>query len=397
MLKGKKILIGITGSIAAYKTLYLIRLFMKAGAHVRVVITPAAKEFVPILTLSVLSKNKVLCDLADEDTWANHVALGRWADVMLIAPLSCNTLAKMANGHCDNLLLAVYLSATCPVVVAPAMDEDMWHHTATKQNIAKLSSYNNLVIGVGDGELASGLIGEGRMAEPEAIIIYVEEHIFRQKTLAGKLVLLTAGPTQEAIDPVRYISNHSSGKMGMAIAEEIYMRGANVHLILGPVTITPRYKGISVHQVTTAAQMYDQAVTFSSNAAIAILTAAVADYTPTVSAAHKIKKSHDSFLLNVQKTKDILMHIGHNKKAGQIVVGFALETENGKENALYKLEGKNADIIVLNTLTAQNEAFGSDTNKVTIFDNTGFEKQYESKTKDLVARDIVDFILTKLP
>src|SRR6478672_510972 len=257
MLKGKKILVGITGSIAAYKAIYLVRLLVKSGAEVKVVITPSAKDFVSTLTLATLSKNPVLVDLYDEQSWSNHVMIGRWADVMLIAPLSCNTLAKMAHGLCDNLLLAVYLSATCPIVAAPAMDEDMWHHAATIQNLAKIESFGNKIIPVGRGELASGLSGDGRMAEPEAIVQFLEDNILSKKSLRGKKAFVSAGPTYEPIDPVRFIGNHSSGKMGIAIAEELAGRGAEVHLVLGPSAVKTSLPGIYVHKVQTAGQMYD--------------------------------------------------------------------------------------------------------------------------------------------
>ena len=314
MLKGKKIIVGVTGSIAAYKSILLVRLLVKAGAEVRVIMTPSAKDFVTPLTLSTLSKNKVLIDLFDEDSWANHVMLGRWADVMVIVPLSCNTLAKMANGFCDNLLLAVYLSATCPVVVAPAMDEDMWKHPSAKNNIDKILSFGNKLIPVESGELASGLIGEGRMAEPEAIINYLDTNFFLPKDLAGKKALVTAGPTYEAIDPVRFIGNHSSGKMGIAIAKELYNRGADVTLVLGPSSQLISDNGIKVKRVKSAEDMYNACLEIFPATDIAVMSAAVADYTPVTVNDEKIKKKSDSWGLEFKKTKDILKSLGGQKK-----------------------------------------------------------------------------------
>lgn len=395
MLKGKKILLGITGSIAAYKSVFLIRLLVSAGAEVRVIMTPAAKDFISPLTVATLSKNKVLSQLADEDTWANHVMLGRWADVMLIAPLSCNTLAKMANGICDNLLLAAYLSATCPVAVAPAMDEDMWRHSTTKKNILTLEEIGNLVISVGKGELASGLYGEGRMAEPDDIITFLEEKFFRSNILEGKQALVTAGPTYESIDPVRFIGNHSSGKMGIAIADALYENGADVHLVCGPVKNNVKYKGIQVTLVTSAEEMFNTCISLFPSSDITVMAAAVADYTPKIVAEKKIKKNEEVFQLELTKTKDILQNLGTIKSENQILVGFALETDNEKENALKKLTAKNADLIVLNSLRDQDAGFGKNTNKVTIFDkNRTYE--YEAKSKTLVANDIVDLIIKKI-
>ncbi|MCX6210029.1 MAG: bifunctional phosphopantothenoylcysteine decarboxylase/phosphopantothenate--cysteine ligase CoaBC, partial [Bacteroidetes bacterium] len=280
MLQGKKILIGISASIAAYKTILLVRLLVKAGAEVKVVMTPASKEFVSPLVLSTLSKNDVLVDLENNNSWANHVALGRWADIMLIAPLSCNTLAKMANGQCDNLLLAVYLSATCPVCVAPAMDEDMWHHLSTKRNLSLLESYDNKIINTEKGELASGLFGEGRMAEPETIVNFIIENYCRKDILKGKNVVITAGPTYEAIDPVRFIGNHSSGKMGFEIAEVFYLNGANVTLVSGPTHCKTDYRGITIIKVVTSDEMFTAVTSIIDNQDIAVLCAAVADYKP---------------------------------------------------------------------------------------------------------------------
>jgi phosphopantothenoylcysteine decarboxylase/phosphopantothenate--cysteine ligase len=396
MLAGKKILIGISGSIAAYKTILLVRLLVKAGAEVKVVQTEASKDFVSPLVLATLSKNKVLHDLATNDEWANHVALGRWADVFIVAPLSCNTLAKMANGLCDNLLMATYLSATCPVVVAPAMDEDMWHHGSTKRNLSLLESYGNTIIKVNAGELASGLIGEGRMAEPEEIVTFLIEHFFRSNTLKGKKALVTAGPTYEPIDPVRFIGNHSSGKMGFAIAEELYIQGADVTLITGPTHETLAYKGITRKNVKSAQDMYNACHEQFAASDIAVMSAAVADYTPETIATEKVKKKEDSWALSLTKTKDILFSLGQIKQPHQFIAGFALETNNEKENALGKLRNKNADCIVLNSLNDNSAAFGFDTNKITILHKSGEEINFELKSKKEVAKDIVSFIISKI-
>ncbi|BFG69241.1 bifunctional phosphopantothenoylcysteine decarboxylase/phosphopantothenate--cysteine ligase CoaBC [Sediminibacterium sp. KACHI17] len=396
MLKGKKILVGITGSIAAYKTITLVRLLIKAGAEVKVVMTNAAKEFASPVVLSTLSKNKVTYDLVEGDDWSNHVMLGRWADVFVIAPLSCNTMAKMANGLCDNVLLAVYLSATCPVVIAPAMDEDMWHHPSTQRNLEQLVKDGNHLIKVGNGELASGLFGEGRMAEPEEICQYLIEHFFRSSELKGKKAIVTAGPTYEAIDPVRFIGNHSSGKMGFAIAEELYLRGADVVLITGPTHQKTNYNGIQVRAVVSGDQMYDIATREFNDADIAVMSAAVADYKPISAATDKIKKKLDEWEITLIKNKDILLQLGKDKKKGQFLVGFALETNNEKENALIKLQSKNADAIVLNSLNDKDAGFSIDTNAVTIFHSNGAEVTTGVKSKKEVATDIVSFIIKHL-
>ncbi|MBN8851155.1 MAG: bifunctional phosphopantothenoylcysteine decarboxylase/phosphopantothenate--cysteine ligase CoaBC [Sphingobacteriales bacterium] len=414
MLKGKKILLGVTGSIAAYKSLLLIRLLVKEGAEVKVVMTPAAKDFVTPLSLATLAKHPVLLDLFEGDTWANHVELGRWADLMLIAPLSCNTLAKMAQGLCDNLLMATYLSAVCPVVVAPAMDEDMWKHPSTKANLERVQGYGNHVMPVEKGELASGLFGDGRMAEPEAILAYVRELLpqsvsksltedgaqewtssGKKQDLAGKKALVTAGPTYEAIDPVRFIGNHSSGKMGLAIARELADRGALVDLVLGPTSLYADHPGIAVHRVTSAEEMYNACVSIFPGVNIAIMSAAVADFRPVAPAEEKIKKKDDILILELTKTKDILQALGQQKN-GQILVGFALETTGERAYALDKLHKKNADLIVLNSLNDAGAGFGYDTNKVTIFDRSGGETVYAQKTKQQVAADIVDKVVNML-
>jgi len=396
MLKGKKILVGITGSIAAYKSILLVRQLVKAGAEVKVIMTPASKDFVPSLTLATLSRNPVLTDLFEGDAWSNHVMLGRWADIMVIAPLSCNTLAKMANGQCDNLLLAVYLSATCPVVVAPAMDEDMWKHPTTKQNLEKLISVGNRVIPVDSGDLASGLVGEGRMAEPDAIAKWLDVFFSTREQLKGKKALVTAGPTHEPIDPVRFVGNRSSGKMGVAIANELSHRGAEVTLILGPTETKFELNGIHLKKVETAAEMYEAATAQFASTDIAVMAAAVADYSPVEKAPQKIKKGEGEWGLQLSKTADILKKLGEMKKGRQVLVGFALETNNEKENALDKLKRKNADLIVLNSMNDNGAGFGIDTNKVTILSKSGQEWPFGVKSKQEVARDIVDTIISEM-
>ena len=391
-LTNKKILLGVSGSIAAYKATFLVRLLIKQGAQVKVIMTNAAKDFVTPLSLSTLSKNDVLSDIATDDSWANHVALGRWADVMLIAPLSCNTLAKMATGLCDNLLMAVYLSATCPVIVAPAMDEDMWHHPTTKNNLQKLEVYHNKIIPVENGELASGLIGEGRMAEPEIIVKYLEDFFISKDELKGKKILVTAGPTYEAIDPVRFIGNHSSGKMGIALAEELTKRGGDVTLVIGP-SSEKISSTIKVEKVTSAAEMYEACMVIFEKVDIAIMSAAVADYTPVAIANEKIKKKEEVFTIELTKTKDILKSLGEVKRKNQFLVGFALESTNEKAYALGKLKAKNADMMVLNSLKDKGAGFGINTNKITIFDKAENEYHFETKSKVNVATDIVNTII----
>lgn len=392
MLKNKKILIGVTGSIAAYKIPLLIRQLVKAGAEVKLIMTPASKEFVSPLVLSTLSKNAVMTDLAQQDSWANHVMLGRWADIFLMAPLSCNTLAKMAHGLCDNLLTAVYLSATCPVVVAPAMDEDMWHHPSTINNLQTIRQFGNQVIPVESGELASGLVGEGRMAEPETITKWLEGFFLAGKELAGMKALVTAGPTYEAIDPVRFIGNHSSGKMGIAIAEELAARGAAVTLVLGPSSLAPG-GDIKTIRVRSAAEMLDACIAAFEATDITVMSAAVADYTPVTRAPEKIKKVTDTFSVDLKKTTDILKQLGALKKDHQLLIGFALETNNEKASALKKLSEKNADMIVLNSLKDPGAGFGYDSNKITIFDQQGGERVFDTKSKREVATDIVNSII----
>jgi phosphopantothenoylcysteine decarboxylase/phosphopantothenate--cysteine ligase len=396
MLAGKKILVSVTGSIAAYKAVLLVRLLVKEAAEVKVVMTNAATEFVAPLTFSTLSKNEVIVDLTNGSSWANHVMLGRWADVMIIAPLSCNTLAKMAHGFCDNLLTAVYLSATCPVMVAPAMDEDMWKHPSTKKNLATITSFGNSIIPVNNGELASGLFGEGRMAEPETILHHLQQHFSNSNELKGLTAIVTAGPTYEAIDPVRFVGNHSSGKMGFAIAEALYQKGASVHLITGPTHEKNRYSEIKLTQVVSAEEMYEAATKAFPYAAIAVMAAAVADYKPVTVATQKIKKSEADLSIKLEQTKDILKTLGEMKQPHQLLVGFALETNNEEENALKKLHQKNADLIVLNSLQDAAAGFGKDTNKVTIFDKAGNRLVFDAKSKSAVALDIVQTIIQQL-
>jgi phosphopantothenoylcysteine decarboxylase / phosphopantothenate---cysteine ligase len=395
MLAGKKILLAVTGSIAAYKAPLIVRALLKQGAEVKVIMTPAAKDFVSSLTLSTLSKNPVLTDLFDEETWANHVMLGRWADLMLVAPLSCNSLSKMATGLCDNLFMATYLSATCPVMVAPAMDEDMWHHPTTKTNLAILRENGCHTLPVAFGELASGLTGDGRMAEPEEIIRCIISFFQKKDQLKGKKVLVTAGPTYEPIDPVRYIGNHSSGKMGYALAGELASRGATVTLVSGPVTIQPDSGCGTIKKVKTAEEMY-QACMLESDYDIAIMAAAVADFSVTAVADQKIKKENGALTIELKKTKDILAEFGKIKKQGQVLVGFALETQDEKVNALKKLNDKNADMIVLNSLNDEGAGFGHDTNKVRLYLKNGIDKEFELKSKKLLAIDIVDSIIELL-
>ncbi len=392
MLHNKKIVLGVSASIAAYKAPELVRQLIKAGAQVQVILTPAAAQLVSPLALATVSKHPVKYTIADADAWNNHVALSHWADVLLIAPASCNTIAKMCHGLCDNLLLAVYLSAKCTIMVAPAMDDDMYHHASTQHNINTLKTYGHYIIPTEYGELASGLVGQGRMAMPEHIVTHVHNYFALLQDLAGKHILITAGPTYEALDPVRYIGNHSSGKMGVALAQQATQRGAKVTLILGPTQVVHNLTGIHVVHVQSAAQMYDAAVQAFAHAHIAILSAAVADYTPVQVASEKIKKNDDTFSLALTKTKDILKELGHTKKAGQIVVGFALETNNEKAYALKKLVDKKADYIVLNSLNDAGAAFGTDTNKVTIYDTYHNVHNYELKHKNDVANDILNVI-----
>jgi phosphopantothenoylcysteine decarboxylase/phosphopantothenate--cysteine ligase len=395
MLKGKKIILGVCGSIAAYKTASLVRLLVKAEADVQVVMTPDATQFITPLTLSTLSKKPVLVKYFEADTgsWNNHVELGLWADLFIIAPASANTLAKMANGQCDNLLLATYLSAKCPVYFAPAMDLDMWRHPATLNNVNKLQSYGNLMIQPGTGELASGLHGEGRMAEPEDIIDYITLQTQQYLPLSGKKVLITAGPTYEAIDPVRFIGNHSSGKMGFAIADEMAKQGATVTLVTGPTAQTSKQYNIIRIDTVSAADMLDACTRNFETADIFIMSAAVADYTPVNVSTQKIKKHTNSFSIELKKTTDILKVLGQHKRTGQILVGFALETQNEEQNAIEKLQKKNLDLIVLNSLNDKGAGFQVDTNKVTIIDRELQKTSFDTKSKEQVAADICQKVI----
>jgi len=390
MLEGKKILLGVCGSIAAYKSATLVRLLVKAGAEVRVVMTPDATNFITPLTLATLSKNPVGFEdfKADTGEWNNHVELGLWGDLMLIAPASANTMAKMAGGLVDNLLTAVYLSAKCPVYFAPAMDLDMWKHDATQHNITTLRSFGNILIAPGSGELASGLVGEGRMAEPEEIAEFLSADIKHKSPLAGRKILVTAGPTYEAIDPVRFIGNHSSGKMGFALADELATLGAEVTLIAGPTAQKSRQRSVNRIDITSAAHMLEQCLLYYAKADACVMCAAVADYTPLNVSPQKIKKQEAEISIELKKTTDILKTLGELKREGQVLVGFALETENEVENAIGKLNRKNLDLIVLNSLNDAGAGFKNDTNKVTIIDRDLNKVSSELKSKTEIARDI---------
>ncbi|SNR15538.1 bifunctional phosphopantothenoylcysteine decarboxylase/phosphopantothenate--cysteine ligase CoaBC [Tenacibaculum jejuense] len=399
ILQGKKVLLGITAGIAAYKTASLVRLFIKSGAEVKVVMTPASKDFITPLTLSTLSKNPVhstFYDKEDEnELWNNHVDLGLWADIMVIAPATANTLSKMTNGSCDNLLLATYLSAKCPVYFAPAMDLDMYKHPSTKSSLENLQRFGNIMIPATSGELASGLVGEGRMAEPEDIVSFIEDDILAKLPLKGKKLLLTAGPTYEAIDPVRFIGNHSSGKMGFAIAKTAANLGAEVYLVSGPSHQIIKHSLVHRIDVTSAQDMYDACHKYFANVDIAILSAAVADYRPKNVATQKIKKKDASLIIELEPTKDILKSLGEIKK-NQLLVGFALETNDEVSNAQKKIEKKNLDLIVLNSLRDKGAGFARDTNKITIIDSDFKEKSFPLKSKKEVAKDIIDEIIQKL-
>lgn len=393
-LQGKKILLCISGGIAAYKTNYLIRDFIKKGAEVQVLTTPSAENFVSKLTLSTLSKNPVYSDFYSENgTWNNHVEFAIWADLILIAPCTANTLAKMIHGICDNLVIATYMSAKCPVFIAPAMDLDMYLHPSTKQNLELAEDFGHFIIPAETGELASGLVGQGRMAEPETVLQKIEEFFNSGKNpqhLNGKTVLITAGPTHEAIDPVRFIGNHSSGKMGFSIAEEAAKRGAKVILISGPSSQKIHHQNIEIHRVTSAKEMYNEVFKYYENADIAIASAAIADYAPKEIAKEKIKKNEDSITLQLVKNPDILKTMGE-KKTKQILVGFALETQNEEENAKGKLAKKNLDMIVLNSLRDEGAGFKNDTNKIKILTKTELE-EFNLKSKNEVAKDILNFL-----
>jgi phosphopantothenoylcysteine decarboxylase/phosphopantothenate--cysteine ligase len=397
VLNGKKILLGVSGGIAAYKTASLVRLFIKAGAHVQVIMTPASKDFVTPLTLSTLSKNPVHSSFFNQDdedaVWNNHVELALWADFILIAPATANTLSKMATGNCDNLLIATYLSAKCPVYFAPAMDLDMYKHPSTLSSFNALKQFGNIMIPAERGELASGLSGEGRMAEPENIIAFLEADLESKLPLKGKKILITAGPTYEAIDPVRFIGNHSSGKMGFDIANAAANLGAQVILVSGPTHYKAKNTSIEVINVVSAQEMYDACHLYYKDVDVAIAAAAVADYKPKFVATQKIKKAADDFTIELEKTKDILLSLGASKK-NQFLIGFALETENEIENAKLKIQKKNLDLIVLNSLQDEGAGFKKATNKVTFIDKDFKIEPMELKSKESVAVDILDKVIS---
>jgi phosphopantothenoylcysteine decarboxylase/phosphopantothenate--cysteine ligase len=393
MLDQKKIVLGISGGIAAYKCAHLVRLLVKEGAEVKVVLTTSAAQFITPQTLSVLSKNEVLSDFFDANhNWNNHVALAEWADVLLIAPLTANTLAKMATGICDSLLLAVYLSAKTKTIVAPAMDLDMYKHPTVLNNLKTLTSFGNKIIPAENGELASGLVGEGRMAEPETLLRFLQTHFSQGLPLKGKTALVNAGPTYEAIDPVRFIGNRSTGKMGLAIANELSKQGAHVTLVIGPTSLAISNKSLQVIHVESSEQMYTQTLAHFENTDIVICTAAVADYKPAVVSEEKIKKVTESLKLELIQTKDILQELGHLKKK-QCLVGFALETHHVLEHAKQKLSKKNLDIIIANSALETGSGFGYDTNKISILDKHNKTTNFELKNKHEVAKDIVSYII----
>lgn len=397
MLREKKILLAVTGSIAAYKAAHLVRLLIKAGAEVQVLMTPDAEKFISPLTLATLSKRNVVSSLTIAEQWNNHVELGLWADALLVAPSTANTLAKFASGLCDNVVSAVYLSAKCPVFFAPAMDLDMWKHPATQYNIQRLISYGNKLIPVAHGELASGLVGDGRMAEPEVILNLLAKYFTEGQQFKGKTILVTAGPTYEPIDPVRFIGNYSSGKMGIAIATELANKGAKVKLIIGPSRVSiVEHPDIQVFKVTTAQQMRDKAVQLYPSCDVAILAAAVADYRPKHQALEKIKKSSDDMSIELEKTPDIAATLGTMKTSNQLNIGFALETNDEENNAKEKLKRKNFDFIVLNSLQDQGAGFNHDTNKITILKKDNTQKNFGLKSKTEVAADIINEIASML-
>jgi phosphopantothenoylcysteine decarboxylase / phosphopantothenate---cysteine ligase len=396
VLSGKKIVLGISGGIAAYKTATLVRLFIKAGAEVQVVMTPASKDFVTPLTLSTLSKNPVHSSFYNEEDvnaiWNNHVEIALWADLMIIAPATANTLSKMVNGNCDNLLIATYLSAKCPVYFAPAMDLDMYKHPSTIASFNTLKQFGNTIIPAEVGELASGLSGEGRMAEPENIIAFLEADLEQKLPLKGKKILITAGPTYESIDPVRFIGNHSSGKMGYDIALAAANLGATVILISGPTHLSVKHDNIKLIRVVAAQEMYLECHNYFNEVDVAIAAAAVADYKPKNRAEQKIKKNDDAFTIELEKTNDILASLGKIKK-NQFLIGFALETENEIENAKLKIQKKNLDLIVLNSLQDEGAGFGKATNKVTFIDSNFAIEPMSLKSKEEVALDIINKVI----
>jgi phosphopantothenoylcysteine decarboxylase/phosphopantothenate--cysteine ligase len=399
MIKGKHILVGVTGGIAAYKTATIIRLLVKEGALVKVVMTDHAKEFITPLTLATLSKNPVLTAFYNPENgdWNSHVDLGLWADLFLVAPATANTMAKMAAGIADNLLLTTYLSARCPVFIAPSMDMDMLAHPSTTINIETLKAFGNTILEPASGELASGLTGKGRMAEPEDIVKEIDNFFTKKKSfksLKGKHILINAGPTREPIDPVRFISNYSSGKMGLALADAAAALGATVDLVLGPVSIMPTGKSVKVFNVTTADSMADKCISLFPGCDIAILSAAVADFAPAEVKISKIKKDQNDLILKLKPTTDIASALGKMKRPGQIVAGFALETDNELENAKKKLKSKNLDLIVLNSLKEKGAGFGHDTNKITLIDRNNIIDKFELKSKEEAAKDILEKIIS---
>ncbi|MBT3417430.1 MAG: bifunctional phosphopantothenoylcysteine decarboxylase/phosphopantothenate--cysteine ligase CoaBC [Flavobacteriales bacterium] len=398
MIKGKKVLLGVTASIAAYKSAFIVRLLKKLGASVRVIQTGASLDFVTPLTLSTLSENKVLTSIIDKETdeWNNHVDLALWADFMIIAPVTAKTMSKMVEGNCDNLLLSTYLSAKCPVYFAPAMDLDMYKHPSTKHNIEKLQEFGNKFIPAVHGELASGLIGEGRMAEPDEIIEFIINDLNEAKVLYDKTCMVTAGPTHENIDPIRYIGNRSSGKMGMAIAEELAERGADVSLIMGPSSQTTIHPNIKQINVNTADEMFTQVQKYFLNSDISVFSAAVSDYKPKKVFTEKIKKKDENWIIDLEKNKDILSEMGNKKNENQFVVGFSLETENEIENAKQKLQNKNLDLIILNSTKDKGATFSHDTNKISIIDKDFNIENFQLKDKIDVAKDIVDAIVKNI-
>ncbi len=398
MLKGKHIILGISGGIAAYKSVYLLRLLIKAGAEVQVVITPSGKEFITPVTLSALSGKPVISEFfaANTGEWHSHVDLGLWADAMIIAPATASTIAKMANGVADNMLITTYLSSKAPIFIAPAMDLDMFAHPSTKRNLELLHSYGNHIIEPTSGELASHLMGKGRMEEPEEIVKRLAVFFASSEDLKGKRMLITAGPTYEKIDPVRFIGNYSSGKMGYAIAEEADQRGADVTIVSGPVSITAKHPKITIINVESAKEMHDECINQFPTTDIAIMCAAVADYAPANPADVKIKREKDAIpVIELVKNPDIAAHLGEMKKEGQMLVGFALETNDECTNAQDKLKRKNLDMIVLNSLRDNGAGFRTDTNKITIFDADGSRKDYPLKNKAEVAKDIIDAIISR--
>lgn len=392
VLTDKKIVLAITGSIAAYKAASLVRLLVKADAEVQVLMSSAATEFISPLTLGTLSKRPVYTEVSSEEGWNNHVELGLWADAMLVAPATANTLAKLAHGLCDTIVSAVYLSARCPVFVAPAMDVDMWHHPSTQANIQRLQAYGNHLIPVESGELASGLVGEGRLAEPEHIVAYLERFFTQKDDYSDKHIMITAGPTYEALDPVRFIGNRSSGKMGIALAEAVAKRGGKVTLILGPTHLSTAHPSIQIIRVQSAKEMYEAALARFPKSTAAIMAAAVADYRPAEAATQKIKKTGDELQITLVKNPDIAATLGQQKAPHQHLVGFALETNDAVKNAQSKLSRKNLDMIVLNTLQDKGAGFGVDTNKVTIFTADNKKYDFELKSKQAVAHDILDVL-----